>query len=388
MSKPLHLRVVIDGRPLVGRRTGIGVHAAEIASRLGVTPWPLIASHAEIDDKQGIESCRFDVRGARSGVTWQQLELPRVARDDQSEVLWGPHGTLPLRLGLPAVSSIHDLSSITHPGGHRLKTILSFNVFIGRSLAQASEIAAVSRRTAEDLMRGFAVDPRRITLVPNGVDPFFSPPGFGTAQPCPTRDQGAEGDPSPPGSSGSWPLSSRSPYILYVGTFEPRKGIPDLLHAWLSLPASRPMLVLCGDTGWGRIKGLDRLRSEHPREIVVLDFVDRPTLRELYRQALVFVYPSRHEGFGLPPLEAMACGTPVLSTATGAIDDYLGGGGIVVAPGDRTAFARQLRRLCESSALRRELREGGAGRAESYRWERSAGLMTELLARAAGGSSL
>jgi len=372
MSKSLPLRVVIDGRPLVGRRTGIGVHAAEIASRLGVTPSPLIASHAEIDDKQGIESCRFDVRDARSGVTWQHLELPRVARDDESDVLWGPHGTLPLRPGLPAVSSIHDLSSITHPGGHRLKTILSFNVFIGRSLAQASEIAAVSRRTAEDLMRGFAVDPRRITVVPNGVDPFFSPGP----------------DPSPPGSSGPWPLSSRSPYILYVGTFEPRKGIPDLLYAWLSLPASRPMLVLCGDTGWGRIEGLEGLRSEHPRDIVVLDFVDRPTLRELYRQALVFVYPSRHEGFGLPPLEAMACGTPVLSTATGAIDDYLGEGGIVVAPGDRNALARQLRRLCESSALRGELRQGGVGRAQSYRWERSAGLMTELLARAAEGSSL
>lgn len=384
MSKSLPLRVVIDGRPLVGRRTGIGVHAAEIASRLGVTPSPLIASHAEIDDKRGIESCRFDVRDARSGVTWQQLELPRVARDDESDVLWGPHGTLPLRRGLPAVSSIHDLSSITHPGGHRLKTILSFNVFIGRSLAQASEIAAVSRRTAEDLMRGFAVDPRRITVVPNGVDPFFSPQQGAEG----LRGQGAEGGPWPPGSSGPGPLTSSSPYILYVGTFEPRKGIPDLLHAWLSLPASRPMLVMCGDTGWGRIKGLDRLRSEHPRDIVVLDFVDRPTLRELYRQALVFVYPSRHEGFGLPPLEAMACGTPVLSTATGAIDDYLGEGGIVVAPGDRGALARQLRRLCESFALRRELREGGVGRAEGYRWERGAGLMTELLARAAGGSSL
>src|SRR5205814_10692451 len=98
---PVHLEVVIDGRPLVGNRTGIGVHTAEIARRLGVEPPPLIASHAPIDDRTGIEQCRFRVARSPLGVLWQQTKLARIAAD----VLWGPHGTLPLATRVPAVRS-------------------------------------------------------------------------------------------------------------------------------------------------------------------------------------------------------------------------------------------------------------------------------------------
>jgi glycosyltransferase involved in cell wall biosynthesis len=339
----VQLDVVIDGRPLVGNRTGIGVHTAEIARRLGVTPSPRIASHAAIVDRGGIEGCRFDVRERSLGVAWQQLELPRIAGD----VLWGPHGTLPLGSRIPAVATIHDFTSITMPGRHRLKTILSFNLFIGASLARAARVAAVSRAVAEEAVRGFGVPRRKLEIVPNGVDEFFAP------------GDGAKED-----------------YVLFVGTLEPRKGLDDLLAVWRSLPSPKPRLVLCGGSGWGtEIANDDGVERT--------GFVGRERLRELYRRAMLFVYPSRFEGFGIPPLEAMACGTAVISTRTGAIPEFAGDAALLVSPGDRDALREALVRALGSRALREELGARGAERATHYRWDRSAKLMTELLAEAA-----
>src|SRR5688500_11908265 len=106
------LRVAIDGRALVGNRTGIGVHTAEIASRLTVEPPPLIAAHAQITDREAIEHCRFAVDPAPFGLWWQLSLLPRVIERENCEVLWGPHGTIPPGLKVPSVISVHDLTSI------------------------------------------------------------------------------------------------------------------------------------------------------------------------------------------------------------------------------------------------------------------------------------
>ena len=331
------MNVVIDGRALVGHRTGIGVHTAEIARRLD--PPPLIASHATIDDQSGIERCRFRVDRMPYGVMWQQLVLPRITGDG---VLWAPHGTIPLALRAPAVITLHDLTALTMPRRHRLQTILSFDLFIGRSVQRAARIAAVSRAVAEEAKRWFGVS---CEIVPNGVDEFFTPDG------------GAEGD-----------------FILFAGTLEPRKGVDDLVEVWMSLPAPRPRLVLAGDAGW---------RVRVPEGVEVTGYIARQRLRELYRRARLFVYPSRYEGFGIPPLEAMACGAAVVATRTGAIPEYADGAALLVDPGDRDALRAAMLRVLGDGALRAELRARGAERATHYRWERSAALMAELLAEAA-----
>jgi glycosyltransferase involved in cell wall biosynthesis len=328
--------VTIDGRPLVGHRTGIGVHTAEIARRLDRPP--LIASHAPIDDRGGIEHCRFRVDRMPYGVLWQQLVLPRIV----DGVLWAPHGTMPLALRAPAVITLHDLTALTMPRRHRMQTILSYDVFIGRSVQRAARIAAVSRAVADEAKRWFGV---ACEIVPNGVDDFFTP------------GDGEEGD-----------------YILFAGTLEPRKGIDDLLAVWSSLAAPRPRLVLCGDAGWG---------VRVPDGVEVTGYVDRERLRELYRRARLFVYPSHYEGFGIPPLEAMACGAPVVATRAGAIPEYADSAALLVDPGDRIALRAAMVRALGDGALRAELRERGAERAKLYRWDRSAALMTELLAEAA-----
>ncbi|HJT16060.1 MAG TPA: glycosyltransferase family 1 protein [Thermoanaerobaculia bacterium] len=334
------MRVLIDGRSLVPPRSGIGVHTAEIAGRLAVDPPPLIAAHAEIANKQGIANCRFRVDRAPNGILWQQLVLPRIDAD----VLWGPFGTIPLTEKIPSVVTLHDFSSLTTPGRHRIRTILSFNIFITSSLERAKRIAAVSRAIADEAMRWFGVPRRQIEIVPNGVDEFFQP---------------ADG-------SGD--------YILFVGTLEPRKGIEDLVSVWWSLPEPRPPLMICGDRGW---------RVRVPDGVGVTGWVDRDRLRELYQRARIFVYPSRYEGFGIPPLEAMACGAPVVATRVGAIGEYAKGAAMLVDPGDRDGLRAAILRLLTDEPLRRELRERGIERAKQYRWDRSAALMQQLLIEAA-----
>jgi len=332
----LKLRILIDGRPLVGNRTGIGVHTAEIARRLD--PPPLIATHAVIENAQGLERCGFRVDHSPLGVLWQQTILP----DLDADVLWGPHGTLPMSWTKPSVVTVHDFTSITMPGRHRLKTILSFNLFIGRSLEMATRVACVSRAVADETMRGFGVPASKIELVPNGVDDFFSPGG------------------------------EESDYLLFTGTLEPRKGIDVLLAAWSKLPEPRPRLILAGDPGW-------KMRMPDDARLKVLGYVTREHLRELYRGARAFLYPSRYEGFGIPPLEAMACGAPVIATRTGAIPEFAADAALLVDPGDVDGLHAAMKRIVSDTALRRELRARGPERARLYDWNRSARTMSELL---------
>jgi glycosyltransferase involved in cell wall biosynthesis len=333
------MQLVIDGRPLVGNRTGIGVHTAEIARRLDLDAPPLIASHAAIADREGLEGCAFRVDGSPLGVLWQQTTLSRI----EGDVLWGPHGTLPLAGHVPAVATVHDFTSITMPGRHRLRTILSFNLFIGSSLEKAARVACVSRAVADEAMRGFGVAASKIEIVPNGVSDYFSP-------------SGEEGD-----------------YILYAGTLEPRKGLDVLFGVWWSLPTPRPRLVLCGDAGW---------RMRVPDGVEVTGYVTRERLRELYRGARVFVYPSRYEGFGIPPLEALACGAPVIATRTGAIPEFAKDVAMLVAPGDYEGLRSMLVRVLADGALRRDLRARGPERARAWTWERGAQTMRHLVEEA------
>jgi len=339
------LSVIVDGRPLVPPRSGIGVHTAEIARRLDVSPPALIASHAQITNKEGIENCRFRVDRAPNGILWQQFVLPRIA---DADVLWGPHGTIPIALRIPAVVTLHDLSSITMPGRHLFKTVVSFDLFIGKSLERARRVAAVSKAIAEEAVRGFGVSRSRIEIIPNCVVYFFGP----------------SPQPSPSGEGG----------ILFVGTLEPRKGIDDLVAVWQSLAEPRPRLILCGERGW---------RVRVPAGVEVTGWVDRERLRTLYQRARIFVYPSRYEGFGIPPLEAMACGAPVIATRTGAIPEYAEGAALLIDAGDRDALGEAMLRLLRDEPLRRDLAARGIERAKKYRWDRSAELMTELLWQAA-----
>lgn len=352
----MSLRIVIDGRPLVGERTGIGVHTAEIAGRLGEGFDAIVAAHARIENREGISDLRFRTDRSSLGVLWQQMILPRVAEEENADVVWGPHGTLPLRLRRPAVVTLHDLTSITMPHRHRLKTIASFNPIIHKSLEMAVRIIAVSRFTADEVMRGFAIDSRKIEVIPNGVSEYFSPPEN---------------------------TADAEPMILYAGSIEPRKGITDLLDAWEAIPR-RPRLILAGSSGWKSARLRRRLQPHiSSGGIVVTGYVTRETLRDLYRTATVFVYPSHFEGFGLPVLEAMACGAPVVTTSAGAIPEAAGHAAVLVPPGRPDELAEALGSLLGAEDKRRELSALGIAHAKQFSWTKAASRAGELFREAA-----
>lgn len=344
--------VAVDARALVGNRTGIGVHTAEIASRLRRSQ-PVLLTHVAIEDRSGIENVSMMTRRFSPGVAWQQFLLSRFACQADADVLWAPHGTLPWNLRMPSVSSIHDFTSIKMPLRHRLRTILSFNPLIRRSLEQATRIAAVSRYTADEAIRDFGVAAAKIEVVPNGVDYEFFSSGAATQ-----------------------PLSP--PYLLFAGTFEPRKGLSTLFTAWKAM-RDRPRLILAGDEGWRE----NRLRKDMTSfiargQIETAGFVSRERLRELYQGAAAFVYPAEGEGFGLPPLEAMAAGTPVIACRSGAVPEVVGEAAILVSPGDHAALKSSLEEIIRSNSLRAELTSLGAARARRFSWMTSAQQMDEL----------
>jgi len=350
------LRLCVVGRPLVGNRTGIGVHTAQIASRLQFDDAVTIASHRAIEDREGLDHCHMVVDPAPLGVLWQQALLPGVVRREECDVLWAAHTTLPLSLSIPAVSSLHDFTSITMPHRHRLKTILSFNLFIRASLEKAVKIASASTIAADEAMRGFGIPSSKIEIVYNGVDEFFRP----------GEDE-------------------REDFILYVGTLEPRKGVPDLLEAWHQL-GSRPRLVLAGDPGWGTTPLLRRAREARAIEsghLQIMGFISRDELRSLYQRCALFVYPSHFEGFGLPPLEAMACGAPVVTTTGGAIPEVVGDAAEIVRPGMPDDLSAAIRRVLSSAKRRSELVGRGHERVRQFSWSTAATRFAELFREAA-----
>jgi alpha-1,3-rhamnosyl/mannosyltransferase len=200
---------------------------------------------------------------------------------------------------------------------------------------------------AEEAARGFGIAPSKIEIVPNGVDEFFSPA------------DGEEGD-----------------YILFVGTIEPRKGIDALVEVWRSLDEPRPRLVLAGARGW-------RVRLPRVEGLEVAGYVGRAALRALYRHARVFVYPSRYEGFGIPPLEAMACGAAVVATRTGVMAEMADDAALIVDRHDKAALREAIVRVLQDDALRADLRSRAPLYASRFRWQKSAAIMRDLLHTAA-----
>jgi glycosyltransferase involved in cell wall biosynthesis len=216
---------------------------------------------------------------------------------------------------------------------------------------------------AEEVRDHFAVEPDRVVVVPNGVDVV------------------------PPAAAGAGAaLAGHQRYVLAVGTLEPRKDLPALVRAFAPLAAADPELglVLAGADGWGA----DAVHAEvqaspHRDRIRRTGRVDDTDRAALLRGAAVLAFPSRYEGFGLPPLEAMSVGVPVVATATGAIPEVLGDAAVLVTPGDEDGLAEGLRSVLTDEARRSELVERGRARAARYDWDLTVDRLLALYQRMA-----
>jgi alpha-1,3-rhamnosyl/mannosyltransferase len=266
------------------------------------------------------------------------------------------------------VVTFHDLTAMLFPQWHPAKRLREMRVGLPVSAALADRIIAVSRATKDDVVRHLAVDPERVAVVPLAVDASFRPLAAADVD------------------AALAPLGLvRGTYLLFLGTLEPRKNLPRLLDAAVRAGAEVGPLVLAGADGWGtdelrpRIAELARQGRVRP-----LGYVAETLRPFLLSGARVFVYPSLYEGFGLPPLEAMACGTPVITSNVSALPETVGDAALLIDPLDVDALAASIRRLWEDEALRRELRARGLARARDFSWERTARLTLEAYAAAIG----
>ncbi len=364
-------RVAVDLRALVPDETGIGVYTRalllELAGREGFRYTGLAHRPPRRGEELAAAGIATEQEAAPLGVIWQQLHLPRRLGRGDFDLLWSPLLTLPLRCPVPAVATVHDLTTLLLPETHRLKVKWSILPFLRPSLERSDRIVTISQATARDIAFHFPQAARKVRIVYPGVGPALRP---GTPEEIAAirRELGAaEG------------------YILYVGTLEPRKNIGAILDAWEVLHGESPHLpplVLAGGYGWGSQHLLRRIEALAPRGVRALGHVDRAHLVRVFQGARLFVYPSLYEGFGLPPAEAMACGVPVVVSDSSSLPEVVGDAGLRVPVGDTGALAQAMRDVLREPSRASDLAARGLARAGRFRWDRAAEEMEEVFREA------
>jgi len=283
-------------------------------------------------------------------------------------VFFGAVGALPLMdVGSPSVITVHDLAIYRNAGWFPQRQPLSTRWVVPSSLRRADRVIAVSGNTALDAEELFGVDRSRITVVPHGVSAGLRP--MGGDELASARER----------------LALPERFILFVGTIEPRKNLLTLLEAWAML-RDRPDLVIVGGWGWNYEAIRDRISrlGDHVHHLVALEPSYLPAV---YNLALVLAHPAWYEGFGLPPLEAMACGTPVVVSDSSSLPEVVDGAGLIVPAGDAEAWRRALERVLGDHDLAADLRHRGILRAAEFSWSRTADLTWEVIDDAAAGQS-
>jgi glycosyltransferase involved in cell wall biosynthesis len=258
---------------------------------------------------------------------------------------------------VPRVVTVHDLTFLDHPEWHERSKVVVFRRAIGVAARRAEAIVCVSGHTAERL-EALCAPTGRVFVVPHGVDHERFGPG-----------------PAPSDDDVLGRLGVQPPYILFMGTLEPRKAVPDLVAAFDRVAPARPdlSLVLAGAPGWGTDAvehALERARCAG--RVVRTGYVPDEAVPALLRRAAVAAYPALEEGFGLPALEALACGTPLVTTAGTAMAEVSGGAAVLVAAGSVPDLADALAETLEAGAGVTERRRLGLAVAAGHTWEASA----------------
>ena len=288
-------------------------------------------------------------------VLWEQLIQPVALVKEQIDLLHSLAYALPLACPARSVVTVHDLCVLLFPRAFNPANRLYLAAATRRAVRQADGVIAVSASTRRDLVRWLGVPEEKIAVVPNGIDATFRPIRDEERLEALRRERG---------------LPERM--ILFVGTMEPRKNAATLVRAYAQLKeraAISHKLVLVGGLGW-RYERLFTLVEELglQDDLVFPGFVSYDELPLWYNAADLFVYPSLYEGFGLPPLEAMACGVPVITSNVSSLPEVVGEAGPLVDPLDVEGLAEAMAHVLSDGALRAEMRERGLARAGQFSW--------------------
>jgi len=286
---------------------------------------------------------------------WEQFVLPKLAQKHKIDILHSPANTAPLMYRGKSVIHIHDLCFVVNPQWYSFSFHTVYNFLIPRLARRATRVITNSNNSKNDLLQFCQVPAGKVSLIYWAVDDMFHEALNGAKD---KKD-----------------FTKHDDYILYVGSLEPRKNIRALIAAFEKFrnrnPQQKTKLVLIG--GESPLFGEVRLKvKQYTDDVVFKGFVNDTQLAEYYKNATLVAYPSLYEGFGLPPLEAMASGTPVVTSNTSSIPEVVGDAAIMVNPYDTDALAVAIERVVTDQNLRSELIERGIKQVQRFNWYRVA----------------
>jgi alpha-1,3-rhamnosyl/mannosyltransferase len=363
------MRIGLDGFPLVSPKTGVGHYTFELAKELArlapehsfeliapaALPAAVLAEVSELPNLRAV-SVSTNVLTRR----WWAVGLPHYTRRAELVLFHGTNDEVALRNRARNVLTIHDLSVLLHPDKHDQNILRRARRRLPIMIRNAARIITPTEGVKNEVCQRFKIDPRVVSVTPEAPRKTFHPVASGVAAEVRQR------------------LTIDDDFILFVGTIEPRKNLLTLLRAFQQLLARthrRPQLVIAGGAGW--------LTEEFDRFVASANFGDRlrltgylndDDLRALYSSCKLFVYPSLYEGFGLPPLEAMACGAPVVASQIAASVETLNGNACFFEPSDADALANAIGRLLESPDELHRMSAAGLEHAARFSWEKTARL--------------
>jgi glycosyltransferase involved in cell wall biosynthesis len=299
---------------------------------------------------------RLPTINPRVRIPWEQLLAPLLLRQSGAQLFHGVHSVVPFASPVPSVVTVHDLAFIRFSQTFRAYNRAYLDLATRLSVRRAARVLVVSEHTKREVVGILGVPEERVVVTPNAARAHFRPPepqrlaAFRAKKGLPER------------------------FVLYVGTLEPRKNLPTLLEAYAEVARRHDApLIVGGGKGWLYDAVFQRLEELGLREQVrFVGYIEEEELPLWYAAATVFVFPSIYEGFGMPPLEAMACGTPVITSNSSSLPEVVGDAGLMAPPDEPAAFAAAIDRVLSDAGLRQELRERGLAQAARFTWRTTA----------------
>ena len=369
MNAAGRLLVGIDGRSFTSPAAGVRRYVAGLVPALLALDEGLdIAALGGLDVPAGLR-CFDEPPHPPTNLGWIIVGLPRAAARAGVDLIHAPAYTAPLWSRVPVVLTVHDVSYARHPEWYPYRRDRFRRAFYRRSARAAAQIVTDSEFSAAEIRAAYGIAPDRLTVAPLGVSDDFAP---SAAVALPGESRGGV----------------VAPFLLHVGDLHERRNLAVVVGAVLEARRRAGVppalsLVLAG-VDRGVAEGLSGIaRDAHaPEAVRHLGVVDETQLRLLYQTAAALVYPSRYEGFGLPVLEAMASGTPVIGSRAASIPEVLGNAGILVDPEDARGWTDAIVRVVSDEDRRNAMRAAGLARAAEFTWARTARITLDVYRRA------